>query len=94
MRDDGPEFLHALINRVRAGYPVDSRRIYVFGAVHGAMHALAMAVLEPEYFAGIVTDGGVLMKELVPYLARLSRRVPLAMWTDKNDDFFSVAERP
>ena len=90
MRDDGPEFLHALINRVRAVSPVDSRRIYAFGAVHGAMHALAMAVLESEYFAAIVTDGGVLMKELVPFLARLSRRVPIAMWADRNDDFFPL----
>lgn len=91
MRDDGPDFLRAVLERVRAAHPVDSRRMYVFGALHGAMHALAMAVPASEYFAAIAVDRGVLMEEVVPYLATGRRTVPIAMWADKKDDLFPLA---
>ena len=59
---------------------------------HMAPCTLAIAVPASEYFAAIATDGGVLMKEVVPYLSSVSRRIPIAMWTDKKNDLFPLAQ--
>ena len=90
MRDDGPEALHALIERVRMAHPVDARRLYVFGIGGGATHALGFAVLQPRYFAAVATHGGLLRPEWLPFAARAPRRLPVAIWMATRDDEFPV----
>src|ERR1041385_3822039 len=48
---DGPDFLHELLSVVKAQYPIDSHRMYLFGHSGGASFALYMALYESEYFA-------------------------------------------
>src|SRR5205814_7477551 len=48
---DGPDFLHEVVEAVKVKYPVDSKRIYLFGHSAGAIFSLYMGVIESKYFA-------------------------------------------
>ena len=90
MRNDGPEVLHALVERVRSAHAVDARRIYVFGIGDGGTHALGIAVLQSEYFGAVAIQGGALQQELVSFAERPRRRLPVALWMATRDDEFPV----
>jgi poly(3-hydroxybutyrate) depolymerase len=90
-RDDGPDFLYALIEMLRVQHPLDPRRIYLFGHSAGAGHALAMAVLESEYFAAAAVHAGVLPREITPMVERAPRKIPVALWIGTNDSLFPVS---
>src|ERR1700686_489310 len=49
MNTDGPEFLHEVVEAVRARSSVDGKRIYLFGHSAGAVFALYMGVMESRY---------------------------------------------
>jgi poly(3-hydroxybutyrate) depolymerase len=90
MREEGPDFLYALIEMLRVTYPVDPRRIYLFGHSAGAIHGLAMAVLESEYFAAAAVHAGVLSDGMRPFLERAPRKIPIAIWVGTNDQLFPL----
>jgi poly(3-hydroxybutyrate) depolymerase len=90
MREDGPDFFYALIEMVRVQRPVDPRRLYVFGHSAGALHGLAMAVLESEYFAAVAAHAGVLPPEVVPFVPRAPRKTPISIWVGSEDPLFPV----
>ena len=88
--DDGPAFLHALTEHLKSKQPVDPKRVYLFGHSAGAIHGLAMGVLESEYFAAIAAHAGVLPQEYAPYAKQAPRKIPLGMWVGTNDRFFPL----
>ena len=88
--DDGPAFLYALTEHVKSKYPVDPKRVYLFGHSAGAIHGLAMGVLESEYFAAIAAHAGVLPQDYAPYAKQAPRKIPLGIWVGTNDRFFPV----
>lgn len=90
MREDGPAFLYALIEMLRVQHPVDPRRIYLFGHSAGAVHGLAMALLESEYFAAAGVHAGLLPQNVVPFIDRAPRKIPIAIWVGTNDHFFPL----
>jgi poly(3-hydroxybutyrate) depolymerase len=90
MRDDGPLFLRHVLEDVQGKYGVDARRVYIFGHSAGAVHGLAMAVLESEYFAAVAVHAGVLTRDFVPYIKRAPRKIPIAIWVGTNDSFFPL----
>jgi poly(3-hydroxybutyrate) depolymerase len=90
MKEDGPDFLYALIEMLRVEYPVDPRRVYLFGHSAGAIHGLAMAVLESEYFAAAAVHAGILSDGMRPLLARAPRKTPIAIWVGTNDQLFPL----
>lgn len=57
---DGPDFLHDLISDLKSKYPIDSRRMYLFGHSGGATFALYMSLFESEYFAAAAIHAGAL----------------------------------
>src|SRR5204863_3917691 len=57
---DGPEFLHDLTSELKAKYPIDPRRMYLFGHSAGAAFALYMSLYESEYFAATAIHAGAL----------------------------------
>lgn len=59
---DGPEFFHEIIEAVKNKYPIDGKRMYVFGHSAGAVFALYMGVMESQYFAAAGVHAGA-MKE-------------------------------
>src|SRR5678816_1713371 len=60
---DGPDFLHDLVEELKSKYPVNPRRVYLFGHSAGASFALQMALMESEYFAATAIHAGALNEE-------------------------------
>jgi len=92
MRDDGPDFFYALIEMIRLQFPVDPRRVYVFGHSAGAVHGLAMAVLESEYFAAVAVHAGSLPEQVTSFIERAPRKTPIGIWVGSNDAFFPLPQ--
>jgi len=90
MRDDGPPFLRDLVDALKTKVTFDPKRVYLFGHSAGAIHGLAMAVLESEYFAAVVAHAGVLGPEFVPFVARAPRKTPIGLWVGTSDPQFPL----
>ena len=89
---DGPDFLHDLVELVRMSNDViDDRRIYVFGHSAGATHGLDIGLLESEYFAAAAVHAGVVDASMAPILDQAPRKIPMAIWVGTNDAFFPLA---
>src|ERR1043166_8093231 len=58
LKDDSPNFLHAVVNEVQTRYAADRRRLYLFGQSGGAVYGLTLAMLESDYFAAIAIHAG------------------------------------
>jgi poly(3-hydroxybutyrate) depolymerase len=87
---DGPEVLHDLVEDLKARYKIDDRRVYIFGHSAGAIHGLALGVLESEYFAAIAAHAGVLQRELGQHAKDAPRKLPIGMWVGTTDRLFPV----
>lgn len=90
-RQDGPDFLHTLIEALKAKYPINPRRVYVFGHSGGASMALQMSLYESEYFAAAAVHAGALVPAAYPIIAYATRKIPLAIWVGDKDPFFPLA---
>jgi len=64
--------------------------LYLFGHSAGALHGLAMAVLESEYFAAVVVHAGTLPDSVLPFVGHAPRKTPIAIWVGTNDPLFPV----
>src|SRR5712672_3930693 len=60
MPQDGPDFLRDLIEELKAKYPINPRRVYLFGHSAGAIFGLEMALMESQYFAATAIHAGAL----------------------------------
>ena len=90
MREDGPDFLYSLVEMIRVQHPIDARRLYLFGHSAGAMHGLAMAVVESEYFAAVAVHAGTLPDQVIPFIEHARRKTPIAIWVGSHDPLFPV----
>ena len=90
MRDDGPDFFYALVEMVRIQLDADPRRLFLFGHSAGAIHSLAMALLESEYFAGVAVHAGALTADHAPFMDRAPRKIPISIWVGTNDPLFPL----
>jgi poly(3-hydroxybutyrate) depolymerase len=88
--DDGPDFLHELIELLAYQLDIDKRRIYLFGHSAGAGHALVMALLESEYFAAVTIHAGALPDSALPLIERAPRKTPIAIWVGTADPLFPL----
>ena len=87
---DGPDFLHDLVEAIKAKYSVNPRRVYLFGHSAGASFALNMSLLESEYFAATAVHAGALQTyRLVDYA---KRKTPMAIWVGTKDQFFPLKD--
>jgi len=91
LHDDGPDYIHGLVDAAAAFHPVDRRRLYVFGQSGGAVYALTLGMLESEYFAaiGFHAGGWRAPKEYRP-MALAQRKIPIAMWVGDQDEYFPM----
>jgi poly(3-hydroxybutyrate) depolymerase len=87
---DGPNFLHDVVEEVKAKYPVDQRRIYLFGHSAGACYALQMSLIESEYFAATAIHAGALQTEDFSLFQFARRKTPIAIWVGTVDDAFPL----
>ena len=89
---DGPEFLHSVVEAVKAAYPVDGRHVYLFGHSAGAIFALYVAIMESQYFAAAAIHAGALTGDSDLYMNHAPRKIPVAIWVGTKDQFFSLDE--
>jgi len=78
---DPPAFFHAVVEQVAATHPVDKDRIYLYGYRDGAAYALALALLDSEYFAASVGNADALGPQDYDGLFALAKRkMPIGIW--------------
>lgn len=87
---DTQEFLHAVVDQVRATHAVDGNRIYLFGHSAGAVYALTLALTDSEYYAAAAVHAGALWPENYRLFDYAARKMPVAIWVGSKDQFFSV----
>jgi poly(3-hydroxybutyrate) depolymerase len=89
---DGPLFLHDIVEEVASKFPIDRRRVYLFGHSAGAVFAIQMAALESEYFAAAVISAGSLQPEYFRLFGYATRKIPYFLIIGTKDQFFPLAE--
>src|SRR5215510_14084496 len=88
---DGPGFIHDLVEALRAKYPVNPRRIYLFGHSAGAVFALNLSMMESEYFAATAVHAGSWRTESeLSVRDYAKRKTPLAIIVGDKDTFFPL----
>lgn len=83
--EDGPEFLHAIVEAMQKKYLIDSKRIYLFGHSAGGVFALYMGVMEPQYFAAAGAHVDTMRENFHPGMEVVGRKLPLAIWVGTKD---------
>ncbi len=90
--EDGPDFIRDLIEQLRAKYPINAHRIYLFGHSAGAVFAINLSMMESEYFAAAAIHAGSLReREEFAVLDSAKRKLPLAIFVGDRDQYFSLA---
>lgn len=87
---DGPAFLYDLVEALKAKYPVDARRVYLFGHSGGSGFALNMSLLESEYFAATAVHASATCRG--QYLGLAARKIPFAIFAGTADPVFPIRE--
>jgi poly(3-hydroxybutyrate) depolymerase len=88
--NDGPAFLHDLVEETRRDLPIDGRRIYLFGHSAGAVFALEIASLESEYFAAAAAHAGALESQYHSVFRYASRKTPIYLIVGTRDMLFPL----
>ncbi len=90
MPDDGPQFLHDLIEALKAKYPINPRRVYLFGHSAGARFTIYMSLLESEYFAAGTLYAGAMDEDGKALISFAKRKIPLAIYAGTIDPLFPL----
>ncbi len=88
--NDGPAFLHDLVEETRRQVPIDGRRICLFGHSAGAVFAIEIASLESEYFAAAAVHAGALESQYHSVFQYASRKTPIFLIVGTRDVLFSL----
>lgn len=92
MPEDGPDLLYELAEFLKSKYPVDPRRVYLFGHSAGAVFAVKIALLESQYFAAAAIHAGAFRDareyDIIPIA---ERKIPMSIFVGDRDQFFPVA---
>ena len=87
---DGPDFLHDLVEELKSKYSVNPRRVYLFGHSAGAIFALEMGLMESQYFAATAIHAGALPPDDMNLIDLAKRKIPFSIQVGDNDEFFPV----
>lgn len=88
---DGPAFLHELVEAVKNKYPINAKRVYLFGHSGGAVFALMMSLYESEYFAATAIHAGSLDPEAISLIDLAKRKTPIHIQVGTVDEFFPLS---
>jgi poly(3-hydroxybutyrate) depolymerase len=91
IHEDGPDYLHAVVDDFAMRAVYDRQRLYLFGVSGGAVHALTIGSLESEYFAAVAIWAGA-WREQRSYLALsyARRKIPIELFVGDRDEFFPL----
>lgn len=87
---DGPDYLRDLVDELKSRYPVNPRRVYLFGHSAGASFALEMSLMESEYFAATAIHAGALNREGMDLIELAKRKIPISIQVGDSDQFFPL----
>ncbi|HEU4930460.1 MAG TPA: PHB depolymerase family esterase [Pyrinomonadaceae bacterium] len=87
---DGPDFLRDLVEELKSKYPINPRRVYLFGHSAGAAFALQMSLMESQYFAATAIHAGALNEEGMDLIALAKRKIPISIQVGDSDEFFPL----
>lgn len=88
---DGPDYLHELVEELKSKYPINPRRVYLFGHSAGASFALFMSLMESQYFAATAIHAGSLRDE-VSMIELAKRKIPISIQVGDSDQFFPLKD--
>ena len=80
---DGPDFLHDLVELLKSKHPINPRRVYLFGHSAGGSFALNMSLLESQYFAAAAIHAGALSDMDIIDVAK--RKIPISIQIGDSD---------
>ena len=87
---DGPDFLHDLVEELKGKFPVDPKRVYLFGHSAGAIFALEMSLMESQYFAATAIHAGALQKDGLELIPMAKRKIPISIQVGDSDQYFPL----
>lgn len=87
---DGPDFLHDLVEELKAKYPINPRRVYLFGHSAGAIFSLQVSLLESQYFAATAVHAGALRPQEFGYIDLAQRKIPIFIQVGDSDQYFPL----
>jgi poly(3-hydroxybutyrate) depolymerase len=87
---DGPDFIHEVVEALKAKYTIDPRRVYLFGHSAGACFALQLGLLESQYFAAIAIHAGALREGQYGMIGYADRKIPMGIWVGTIDPMFPL----
>jgi predicted esterase len=88
---DGPDYLHELVEELKSKYPINPRRVYLFGHSAGASFALHMSLMESQYFAATAIHAGSLRDD-VSMIELAKRKIPISIQVGDSDQFFPLKD--
>src|ERR1041385_929105 len=90
MPQDGPDFLRDLVEELKKKYPINPRRVYLFGHSAGAIFALEMSLMESEYFAATAIHAGALPPDDRDLIQMTKRKIPMFIQVRDSDQSFPL----
>ncbi len=87
---DGPDFLRDLVEELKAKYPINPRRVYLFGHSAGASFALHMSLMESQYFAAAAIHAGALGGNDLSLIDLAKRKIPISIQVGDSDEYFPL----
>lgn len=82
---DGPDYLHDLVEELKSKHPINPRRVYLFGHSAGASFALHMSLMESQYFAAAAIHAGALRGEDMGVIELAKRKIPISIQIGDSD---------
>src|SRR5712691_3711863 len=90
MPQDGPDFLRDLVEELKGKYPINPRRVYLFGHSGGAIFALEMSLMESQYFAATAIHAGALPTNDRDLIDMAKRKIPIFIQVGDSDQNFPL----
>ncbi|HEY6328457.1 MAG TPA: alpha/beta hydrolase-fold protein [Blastocatellia bacterium] len=87
---DGPDFIHELVEYLKTKYPINPRKVYLFGHSGGACFALQIALMESNYFAAMAIHAGALREDQYRIIDYAERKIPMGIWVGTVDPYFPL----
>ena len=84
---DGPDYLHDHVEELKSKYPINPRRVYLFGHSAGASFSLHMGLMESQYFAAVAIHAGALTSQDHDVIGLAKRKIPISMQIGDSDEF-------
>ena len=82
--EDGPDYLRDLVEELKTKYPINPRRVYLFGHSAGASFALQICLMESQYFAATAIHAGYLGDDS-DLIDLAKRKVPISIQVGDRD---------